>query len=78
MDNREIIACAQCRYAGIVYECGFNGRRYLVCSDRGYKEVSDDDGCTMGELGEQPTMKADVDVDIGAWVAANGWRYEQG
>lgn len=63
----------------IVHEIGFTGRRYMVCSARGNEEVTEADGCTMGEEGcPQTAVLEPYDVTIGGHEAVCGWGDERG
>ncbi len=63
-------------YMNKAYETGFAGRVLLTCSDRNNAEVTAEDGCTFGVVGNGGTLKADVDATIETHAAVYGYSYE--
>ena len=70
---KKVIRCKNC--ANRLYDLGvgFIPNTRLMCGVLGC-EVSEDDGCTFGMVGEGGYMSKKYDVDIGGYAAVNGCR----
>lgn len=69
-----VVPCYGCSLAVRVLPCGSCSKPYLVCTARGGDQVTEWDGCTLGEPGEPiPAVVAreaalpDAPASAGAW-----------
>ena len=70
---KETTPCHSCQNCAIGYEAGFTGKRLLRCS-RMNDYVTEEDGCTMGVIGQPGSLCFGCDIDISGNAAVWGWR----
>lgn len=69
---KKLIPCTGCQLCAIGIEAGFMGRHVLLCTRYGSSEVTEEDGCTMGEEGEPGRASNVYDVDLANYAVVWG------
>lgn len=66
-----IVQCSNCSKCAIQQPAGFIARMIYRCSVRGYRSVSEDDGCTMGAKGDPKVYAREEKTPC--WHIARRW-----
>lgn len=68
------IRCKNCSCCAIFYRCGFTSKKKRKCTKFNIDNITDNDGCTFGELGENTYISNpyEYDIDLSDQCAVNG------